>query len=126
MRRILVLVLVFGFILAGCTTTTESSDDGWDIPAGPVECSDTDGGKDAFNAGTVSFGEERGIDRCLGDGEMVMEYYCSGGQMKSDPRGDHTTFCPSDHARLTISDFGSVRMPNHFSRRLQCPKRHFG
>ena len=37
-----------------------------------------------FNAGTVSFGEERGMDRCLGDGEMVMEYYCSGGQMKSE------------------------------------------
>ncbi len=84
MRRFLVLVLVFGFLLAGCTTTTEKTDGGWDLPAGPVECSDTDGGKDAFNAGTVSFGEERGIDRCLGNGEMVMEYYCSGGQMKSE------------------------------------------
>jgi len=84
MKGILVLILVFGFILAGCTTTTETTGGGWDLPSGPVECSDTDGGKDIFNAGTVSFGEERGIDRCLGDGEKVMEYYCSGGQMMSE------------------------------------------
>ena len=50
MNRILVLLLAFGLILSGCTTTTESHDDGWHIPAGPVDCSDTDGGKDAFNA----------------------------------------------------------------------------
>lgn len=83
MKRILGMVFVVMVLFAGCI-----SENGGAVnpPVGGVSapsCTDSDGGKDATVKGSVESTSGRGTDTCLGNGEMVMEYYCSGGLMNT-------------------------------------------
>lgn len=84
MKQIFALLVVFGILLSGCPQEGTSGNGGG-IVAPPQEfCTDSDGGKTIFTAGTVQTSSGTFSDRCLGNGESVMEYYCSGNQMASE------------------------------------------
>lgn len=84
MRGIIAILLVFGLLLSGCTTQPSEPSE-WDSIEGTAQsCTDTDGGKEIFVAGTATSGDGKGTDRCLGNGEMVMEYYCDGNRIADE------------------------------------------
>jgi hypothetical protein len=94
MRKTAVVLLVFGLLLGGCTTQQAGPSEWDEITPGPQDevCTDSDGGKNEFIAGTASIGDDVRTDRCLGDGEMVLEYYCEEGRIK-----DEDISCPAGY-----------------------------
>ena len=92
MKWIFAFALVFGVFLGGCPQEGPSGNGG-QVVAPPQEfCTDSDGGKNEFAAGTVSSHSGTFADRCLGNGEMVLEYYCDGNRVASE-----NIACPPGH-----------------------------
>ena len=79
MKAIFIVGIVLGFLFAGCAQEETSAEE-WE--AIHTACTDSDFGQDEFSLGTASGPTGSGTDRCLGDGEKVLEYYCSGGEIE--------------------------------------------
>ncbi|MBD3398023.1 hypothetical protein GF412_02510 [Candidatus Micrarchaeota archaeon] len=95
MRGLIFILLAFGLFLGGCTGQPLAEPSEWDVIEPPPQlqqCTDSDGGKDEFISGTASVGEESGTDRCLGEDEMVLEYYCDGNEI-----ADENMQCPAGY-----------------------------
>ncbi len=85
MKRLLVFILVIALALYGCASEQPvkpaSSATGVNVVS---TCTDTDDGKNPLVKGSVESPSGRGTDTCLGNGSEVMEYYCSGGVIKTE------------------------------------------
>lgn len=81
MRIFLGMLLVLAVMLSGCPQEDGADEGIWEEGG---ECNDSDGGKNEFEKGIVSVEDGTGIDKCLGEGESVMEYYCSDGRLMSE------------------------------------------
>ena len=103
MKAIFIVGVLLGLLLAGCVQ--ETSADEWE--AIQTACTDSDGGQDEFSLGTASGESVSGTDRCLGDGEEVLEYYCSGGEVKHIDIACPSGYICSDGACKQITCFDS-------------------
>ena len=84
MKQLLVLLLVIALALYGCAAEQPAQPTvGTGTNAVPT-CTDTDDGKNPLVKGSAESASGRGTDSCLGDGTKVMEYYCSGGVIKTE------------------------------------------
>lgn len=84
MKRILGLLLVIMLGLYGCAAEQPAKPAGGTTATVVSTCTDTDDGKNPLLKGSVESPSGRGTDTCLGDGSKVMEYYCSGGVIKTE------------------------------------------
>jgi hypothetical protein len=74
------------------------------VPA--ASCSDTDGGKDIWTAGTATDNKGSSVDDCDGASENLKEQYCDGTQAKFDniKCSDYNAICVSDGDK-TVPDY---------------------
>jgi hypothetical protein len=82
-KLVLGLFLVMALMLYGCATQPVQPTGGTGTTVVST-CTDTDNGKNALVKGSVESASGTGTDSCLGDGTKVMEYYCSGGIIKTE------------------------------------------
>lgn len=78
MKYFLGIFLVAALLLAGCPQEGSPNGGEW---GGTPACSDSDGGIYEFTKGVASVEGGAGTDKCLGNGESVLEYYCEGGEL---------------------------------------------